>query len=121
MRKPAVSPALFLAFVLLAAILILAGSVLKVRAHSFYPWECCHDRDCWMTGARDDGQPMREADPVFTRDGWLLSDGTLVPFTDARPSPDGRFHVCRQGGADKGSVIRPSGAPVCLWVPQGAS
>lgn len=105
--------ALIVAFVLALFGLVMSG---HARAHSFYPYECCHDQDCWMMGA---GQ--REPDPEFTRDGWRLSDGTLVPFQAARPSPDGRFHVCRQGGAASGAVIRPSGAPVCLWVPQGAS
>jgi hypothetical protein len=90
-------------------------------AHSFYPWECCSSTDCWMTGTRDDGQAMVEPDPQPTRDGWLLYDGTLIPFANARPSPDGRFHVCRQGGAASGAVIRPSGTAPCLWVPQGAS
>lgn len=116
MRKRAISPALFLAFVLAGVIAIGIAALTRAQAHSFYPWECCHDEDCWQMGAGG-----REPDPEFTRDGWRLSDGTIVPFSAARPSPDGRFHVCRQGGAASGAVIRPSGAPVCLWVPQGAS
>lgn len=116
MRKRAISPAMMLAFVLIGVIALAIAGLARAHAHSFYPHECCHDRDCWMMGA---GQ--REPDPEFTRDGWKLADGTLVPFHAARPSPDGRFHVCRQGGAASGAVIRPSGAPVCLWVPQGAS
>lgn len=106
----------FIMIVLAATIAVLAASVISARAHSFYPWECCHDQDCWATGAKE-----REPDPQFTREGWLLSDGTLVPFRETRPSPGGRFHVCRYGGAASGAVIRPAGAPVCLWVPQGAS
>jgi len=116
MRRRAITPTIFLAFVLLAAIFMIAASIGQALSHSFYPWECCHDRDCWMTG-----ETGREPDPKFTREGWLLSDGTLIPFNAARPSPDGRFHVCRYGGTDKGSVIRPHDKPPCLWVPQGAS
>lgn len=116
MRKPAISSLIFAAFLLLGALVCLLMGAVTSKAHSFYPWECCHDRDCWVMGAGE-----REPEPRFTREGWRLHDGALVPFSEARPSPDGRFHVCRYGGADKGSVIRPAGAPVCLWVPMGAS
>jgi hypothetical protein len=116
MRKRVVTPGLFIALSLLAVLVLIAGACTSARAHSWYPHECCSDRDCWMTGT-----PDREPDPVFTRDGWLLSDGTLIPHNEARPSPDSRFHVCRRGGAAKGAVIRPKPAEACLWVPQGAS
>jgi hypothetical protein len=84
-------------------------------AHSFYPHECCHDRDCWPMGADADA---REPEPKPTPQGWLLHDGAVVAYAAARPSPDGRFHVCRQQGVLNGSVIRPEGRPVCLFAPQ---
>jgi hypothetical protein len=106
--------------VLLAAIIILALglSMQGALSHSFYPWECCHDQDCWPTGA-DAAGLIREPDPIFTRGGWRLHDGTIIPFNQTRPSPDERFHVCRYGGAASGAVIRPAEKMPCLWVPQG--
>lgn len=104
----------FLASVLATALLTLLA--VAALAHSFYPWECCHDQDCWPTG-----EPGREPDPTFTPRGWKLFDGTIVPFNQARPSPDGKFHVCRRGGQANGDLIVPDGKPPCLWAPMGAS
>lgn len=84
------------------------------RAHEWYPPECCSDRDCWIAGVGG-----AEPEPRSTPSGWVLHDGTLVPYHEARPSPDGRFHVCRHGGSVQGAVIRAG--RVCLWAPQGAS
>lgn len=99
-----------------ASLLLLLAVATATRAHEFYPWECCSDRDCWATGPGE-----READPVFTRQGWRLADGVIVPFNQTRPSPDGRFHVCRQGGAPAGALIRPPQKLPCLWAPMGGS
>lgn len=88
------------------------------RAHSFYPWECCHDRDCWPMGLDADA---REPEPVETAAGWRLHDGVVIPFSETRPSPDGRFHVCRGGGRLEGPVIAPSGRKPCLWAPAPSS
>jgi len=88
--------------------------VLPARAHSFYPWECCSSQDCWPMGADADA---REPDPVATPADWRLHDGTVVPYAAARPSPDGRFHVCRQGGRRDGALITPQAEPPCLWAP----
>ncbi|MGL5447461.1 MAG: hypothetical protein ACRDBL_09145 [Rhabdaerophilum sp.] len=107
-----------LGFVLIIALaLALFGLVSagRAKAHSFYPYECCHDQDCWPMGRGE-----REPDPVLTPQGWRLFDGEIVAFADTRPSPDGRFHVCRKGGAAEGAVIRASGKP-CLWVPPQGS
>jgi hypothetical protein len=106
------------AFLAILAVLVIIGLVAlgtSGRAHSFYPLECCSDRDCWPMG---DAADAREPAPVVTSAGWKLSDGSIVPFNQARASPDGRFHVCRQSGASTGSVIRPEGRPVCLFTPQ---
>jgi hypothetical protein len=86
----------------------------QARAHSFYPWECCSSQDCWPMGLDADA---REPDPVETRAGWRLADGIVIPFALTRKSPDGRFHVCRRGGAADGAVIQPSERPICLWAP----
>ena len=113
-----IAGAFLLVFLLVAAAVWLAP---QARAHSFYPWECCHDQDCWPMGLKADGSPEREPEPAFTPAGWRLHDGTLVPHNATRPSPDGRFHVCRRGGQAEGEVIRPPNAVPCLWVPMGAS
>jgi hypothetical protein len=99
---------------ILAYAAIVGLSVLIARAHSFYPHECCHDRDCWPMGEDADA---REPEPKATPQGWLRHDGAVVAYAAARPSPDGRFHVCRHAGSATGSVIRPEGRPVCLFCP----
>ena len=101
-----------------AAAIVIAALLGPARAHSFYPRECCSDRDCWPMGLDADA---REPDPVATAAGWRLVDGTIIPFAAARPSPDGRFHVCRQGGSAEGRVIAPAGRPICLWAPSPGS
>lgn len=111
-REPGTLPLWLVAILVVAAALAIWLS--PARAHEFYPWECCSDRDCWPTGA---GRGAKEPDPVAGPGGWRLSDGTIVPYAAARPSPDGRFHVCRSGGSLSGALIVPGGRPPCLWVP----
>lgn len=83
--------------------LLLAGPAL---AHSWYPWECCSDRDCYVV-------PVERVRVV--PGGWML-DGFFVSHGEARPSPDGLFHICRtQDG--KGELIRPTQKPACAWAP----
>lgn len=101
----------------IALLIYVAGSVYAARAHSFYPWECCSDQDCWPMGVDADA---KEPEPRAGPAGWILTDGAIVPYREARPSPDGRFHVCRRGGRPDGEVIRPSAKPQCLYVPQPA-
>ena len=84
------------------------------RAHSFYPWECCHDQDCWPMGPDADA---REPEPRVAPGGYLTFDGIFIPQSAARPSPDGRFHICRRGGARDGVLIEPSTGRPCLWAP----
>ena len=100
-----------------AAALLLAAVTPLGHAHEAnsgwtYPRECCGAADCWEAGT---GRP--EPDPVPSLSGWRLSDGTVVPFYLARPSPDGRFHLCRWGGDPAGALVEPSERPACLWVP----
>lgn len=102
----------YLGLVALLAMIVLSS---RGRAHEWYPLECCSDRDCWVAGIGG-----AEPEPRASPSGWVLADGTLIPYHEARPSPDGRFHVCRHGGSTLGSVIRANDRP-CLWVPMGAS
>ena len=83
--------------------------------HSWYPYDCCSDRDCWPMGLDADA---REPDPSIVPGGYRTHDGVFVAEMSTRASKDGRFHVCRAGGTLKGVVISPSESPVCLFVPR---
>lgn len=101
------------------ALLLLAAGPEPLRAHSFFPMECCGpDRDCWTMGADADA---REPDPSLVSGGYLTFDGQFVPESETRPSPDGRFHICRRGGAVTGQVIWPEKRPICMWAPRPSS
>lgn len=95
--------------------LALLALVQGASAHSWYPYDCCSDRDCWPMGEDADA---REPDPKVVPGGYRLNDGTFIAERDTRPSRDGRYHVCRQGGQRDGKMIAPSGARPCLFVPQ---
>lgn len=102
------APWLRAAGILAAAVLSgLAGQFVgRALAHSWYPYECCSDRDCYAV-------PKERVRVV--PGGWML-DGFFVGYGEARPSPDGLFHICRtQDG--KGDLIRPTQKPACAWAP----
>lgn len=86
------------------AVLCLAVPAL---AHSWYPYECCSERDCF---------PVPVKDVKVIKGGWMLHDGTVIEHAEARPSPDGRFHVCRHNDG-KGGLIRLHEKPACFWAP----
>lgn len=93
------------------ALALVLASVMPAVAHSWYPHDCCSDRDCY---------PVPVSDVKTVPGGWLVEGKTFVGYADARPSPDGKFHICRyQDG--KAGVIRPVNQPFCFWAPQGAS
>lgn len=64
--------------------LVLASAV-ATFAHSFYPVECCHDRDC---------APIDESrvKPGFA--GYVVDGKHYVPMSQVRQSPDGQYHAC---------------------------
>lgn len=84
-------------------------------AHSWYPYDCCSDRDCWPMGTDADA---REPEPRIVPGGYRLRDGRFVAERDTRPSKDGRFHICRRAGMADGEMIAPTGKPFCLFVPK---
>jgi hypothetical protein len=79
-------------------------------AHSWYDKGCCDIRDC---------QPMTEDYLPVENGMYILPNGERVSVDNARPSLDGKFHWCRFLGFEgaSGSLIRPSGQPNCLYVP----
>ncbi|NIX78262.1 hypothetical protein [Microvirga terricola] len=77
----------------------------QAMAHSWYPIECCSDRDCREL-AEDQGETVDE-----TPNGWQLWDGRIIARGIAKPSPDKKFHLCET--ANK--------TIICFFVPPGAS
>lgn len=85
-----------------AAAIWLAAPAPEARAHDWYPFACCHDRDC---------RPVDSEAVQFTPGGWRITNtGETIPFDRARVSPDGRFHVCSYGG-------KATGKTICLFTP----
>lgn len=55
-------------------------------AHSWYPQECCQGIEC---------QPLPKDRVREVPGGWMILDNDeFIPFSQARPSPDGQFHRC---------------------------
>lgn len=76
-----------------------------VCAHDWYPVTCCGGNDCLPLA---DGA----AEPV--RGGFLVREtGETIPWSDAKPSPDGRYHRCRTVQKDPISLTRRG----CFWAP----
>lgn len=86
---------------IILALAIVASSTLAI-AHSWYDYDCCHDRDCW---------PLPAFSVEATSQGWkILETGETIPFSQARKSKDDDFHICRRGGKKDGEII-------CLYAP----
>ncbi|MCA0401065.1 MAG: hypothetical protein LCH38_09645 [Proteobacteria bacterium] len=80
-------------------------------AHSWYPYECCSDNDCF---------PVAVENVKNAPGGWVLEDGTFIRYQEARASPDGKYHVCRHNNG-KGALISVYGKAACFWAPMGSS
>lgn len=68
--------------------------------HSWYPSECCSDRDC----AEARGEPVAGGYRITAKDGrsWIFDESAV------RRSEDGHYHLCIMPGAEK---------PLCAFVP----
>jgi hypothetical protein len=87
--------------------LILAVAVLALgaaaHAHSWYPVQCCDERDCFA---------VSNDAVALTARGWRIeATGEIVPLGKTAFSPDGRFHRCSPGGAVGARTL-------CLFVPR---
>ncbi len=99
-----------------ALILGLVTSCHDAKAHAFYSYECCSDKDC---------KPIPFEYVRITPDGYqvFVPGGRtiqLIPFGDKRikdtPAADPlqQYHVCTVGGLPTGHIL-------CLYVPQGGA
>jgi hypothetical protein len=95
--------------ILLAAVIAIAPGP-PALAHSWYPKECCSDRDCMPAdGIASDARGHRIV-LVGARRIWIPNG------LAARPSPDGRVHICFRvvaGELDNSTFT----VPICLFVP----
>lgn len=108
----------FRASLYLWALLIIVGALCAghAKAHSFYPWECCAGYDCAPVKA----ERVKEGEGGFTftilpgehpmAKDWKEARQFFIPYREARPSPDGEYHLCIVAGEAK-----------CAWAPMGAS
>lgn len=74
------------------------------RAHDFYEYDCCSDRDC---------APVDRATVVEGPNGYEVpSLGLTVPYGDSRHrvSQDGDYHLC---------VSPNTGRLLCIYAPLG--
>lgn len=74
-------------------------AVTPAKAHSWYSWACCHDRDCHPVAS----------DAVRETDRGYEVIGQVIPYNDPRiqVSQDAQFHICQPHPPE----IR------CLYVP----
>lgn len=99
--------------VLWLMVLGLGGLVGDARAHSFYEWRCCHDRDC---------RSLPPGAVQVTTQGYRVL-GRLVPWGDSRireippeatAEEASKFHVCTTNGEEDSLIL-------CLYVPTGGA
>lgn len=59
----------------------------QINAHSWYPVECCSEKDC---------EPLPSEDVDEKPEGFTIkSTGEFIDRSKARVAPDDQFHVCR--------------------------
>jgi hypothetical protein len=91
--------------IMVLALTLIGVPSLPSAAHDWYPTACCSEQDC---------RALVEAMGETVLDGagrFELWDGRTVDRERARPSPDGRFHLCET----------TAGRILCFFAPPGAS
>ena len=91
---------------LAAAVMLFNGSA---TAHSWYPYECCHDGDCRPVPCVE--LSYRDKDLVWRQ--HLYFSGPMI-----RESKDGNCHVCVKDSLN--ASIIPY-LPLCVFVPSTTS
>ncbi len=81
--------------------IVLAGVVFVVaaRAHSWYPPNCCSDRDC---------APLEQSRVRQTVDGYFIDEVYFIPHAQVKIPFDGDYHGC----------FSSTGALVCFFAPK---
>ena len=85
--------------------LILMFATTPAAAHSWYPIECCSDKDCSVV-------PSEQVQ--VTPAGYMVN-GWHVAFSQAKASPDEEYHACISQGFNAPRRIK------CFWAPKGST
>lgn len=88
----------------LIVLVILVVAVSYARAHSWYEFECCSDKDC---------EALPPESVKETNNGYLLPNGQTIPYNMARQSRDRDYHWCRLGE----DIRQPTGKAYCFYAP----
>ncbi len=95
---------------MLRLILWLAVLISPASAQLF-PGSCCGEYDCLL-------KPVPRAELERREDGWfLLKERVLIPFDQARRSPDHGVYICRTE-MGLGWLITPRDEKPCLFIPE---
>jgi hypothetical protein len=86
-------------WVAMLAIALLIHACASANAHSWYPHECCSDRDCYPLPAG----AVKEVPGGYQ----LIENGEFIPHADTRNGQDDQFHICRW----------PDGRRICFFRP----
>jgi hypothetical protein len=78
-----------------------------VLAHSWYPPECCHDKECRPVPCAE--LIYRDKDVVWRKNVYF--SGRMI-----RESKDGNCHVCLEEGLNASVFL-----PRCVFVPHATS
>jgi hypothetical protein len=79
----------------------------------FYPAECCNLQDCYK---------IDPSEVETTKQGYRLkSTNEIIPYNQARSSPDGAYHKCTVDADPTRSVIHPAGKLMCFFPPEHGS
>lgn len=99
-------------FAIFAAVVWSLISMERAEAHDFWinngnytgpsGEHCCGDNDCHVVSAED---------IKITKGGYLLSNGELIPYSEAQQSEDGDYWRCK----------RHDGSRRCFFAPQPAT
>jgi hypothetical protein len=85
------------AFLTSVFLLVLSG---VSHSHSWYPWECCSDRDC---------NQINDSDVKETQEGFTyLPSGEFIERQSVKFSQDEHFHLCRNQSTQR---------IVCFFIP----
>ena len=95
---------------LLAAALMLVGGA--ATAHSWYPKECCHDRDC---------RPVPCSELKYQDDHVIWKDKVYFDRKIVHLSPDQACHVCVREHQGFMPYVPEYIFPLCVFVPEATS